>query len=144
LTVKASLIFEKQFTIVNTVNRFPKLNSCSLHAYLISNCRNPAMVGRQNLGGAGIRQHPATVTGCRRTKFRPWSEGWSNLAKMTEIWADLTRSSQNGRDPAKHARRNPAMATELCRIPAAIAFSPFVIFSCVPNAGKYFRKNHFF
>jgi hypothetical protein len=43
---------------LKTVNHFPKLNSSSLHACLIFDCRNLAMVGRQNPGGAGIRQHP--------------------------------------------------------------------------------------
>jgi hypothetical protein len=60
LTVKPSLIFGKQFTIFKTVNRFLKLNSSSLHAHLISDCQNPAMVGRQNPGGTGIQQHLAT------------------------------------------------------------------------------------
>jgi hypothetical protein len=47
-------------------------------------------------------------------------------------------------DPAKYARRNSATATGCYRIPATIAFSPFVILSCEPNTGKYFRKNYFF
>jgi hypothetical protein len=59
LTVKLFLIFGKRFTVFKTVNRFPKLNSSSLHARLISDCWNSAMVGRRNLGGTGIRQHPA-------------------------------------------------------------------------------------
>jgi hypothetical protein len=61
---------------------------------------------------------------------------------------DSARYGQNGRDPAgirqfwldpaKYARHNPATAIGRCRIPATIAFSPFVIFSCKPNAENYF------
>jgi hypothetical protein len=47
-------------------------------------------------------------------------------------------------DPTKHARRNPATGTGRYRIPAIVAFSPLVIFLCLPNAEKYFRENHFF
>jgi hypothetical protein len=60
LTVKPSLIFGKRFTILKTVNRFPKLNSLTLYARLIFDCRNLAIVGRRNLDGTGIWQHPAT------------------------------------------------------------------------------------
>jgi hypothetical protein len=59
---------------------------------------------------------------------------WPDQAKMTGIWPD----------PAKHACRNPATVTGHPRIPATAAFSVFVIFSCEPNAEKYFRKNYFF
>jgi hypothetical protein len=47
-------------------------------------------------------------------------------------------------DPAKRARRDPATATERCRIPVTVAFSPYVIFSCEPNARKLFQENYFF
>jgi hypothetical protein len=70
---------------------------------------------------------------------------------------DRSGSGQNGRDPAKYdltrpdpvkvSRRNLATATGRCRIPATFAkllFLHFVIFSCEPNAEKYFRENHFF
>jgi hypothetical protein len=63
LTVKASLIFGKRFTILKTVNHFSKLNPSSLHAHLISNCPNPAMVGSQNTSQA---ENPAT-SGHRNT-----------------------------------------------------------------------------
>jgi hypothetical protein len=61
MTVKASLIFGKRFTVLKTVNHFLKLNSWSLHACLISHCQNPAIIGRRNPGGAGFRQHPAGI-----------------------------------------------------------------------------------
>jgi hypothetical protein len=60
---KASLIFGKRFTIFKTVNRFPKLNSSFLHARLISDCQNLAIVNRRNPTGTGVRQHP--VAGIR-------------------------------------------------------------------------------
>jgi hypothetical protein len=59
LIVNASLIFEKRFTVLKTVNRFSKLYSSSLHARLISDCPNPAVVGRSKPGGTGIRHHSA-------------------------------------------------------------------------------------
>jgi hypothetical protein len=46
--------------ILKTINHFSKLNISSLHAHLIFDCRNLVLVGRRNLGGARIRQHPAT------------------------------------------------------------------------------------
>jgi hypothetical protein len=70
-----------------------------------------------------------------------------NLAKMARIRLDLTRSGgvrpefgYFSRNPAKHARRNPATVTGRCRIPTTVAFSPFVIFSCKPNAENIFKK----
>lgn len=70
------------------------------------------------------------------------------------IWTDSAESSQNGRDqagirscwpdPAQHACRNLTTATGRCRILATITFSPFIIFSCVPNAEKYFQEFFFF
>lgn len=96
---------------------------------------------------------------------------WSDLDKMVEIRPDLTGSGhwsgwvwpkwpgfgqiwldpeESGKNPAILARsgqtcsRNPATAAERCRIPMIVAFSPFGIFSCVPNAEKYFRENYFF
>jgi hypothetical protein len=78
----------------------------------------------------------------------------------------LAGSGQNGLDPARfgwiwqmagiqpesgnfgrirpNILANLATATGCYRIPATVAFSPFVIFSCKPNAGKYFRENYFF
>lgn len=53
-------------------------------------------------------------------------------------------SSQNGRNPTKHARRNSAMATGCCRIPAMVTFSLYDIFSCEPNVEKYFFKKMIF
>jgi len=60
LTVKTSLIFEKQFTIFKTVNRFPKLNSSFLNVRLISDCQNLAIVNRRNPTGAEARQRLVT------------------------------------------------------------------------------------
>jgi hypothetical protein len=47
------------FNFWKTIYGF-ELNSLSLHARLISDFRNLAIVGRQNLACDGIRQHPAT------------------------------------------------------------------------------------
>jgi hypothetical protein len=75
LTVKASLIFEKRFTIFK-INRFPKLSSLSLHACFIFNRQNLAIVGRRDPVGAGVRQHPVAgnlpvlESGHRQTKLR--------------------------------------------------------------------------
>jgi hypothetical protein len=68
-----------------------------LHACLISDCRNPAMVGLRNPSGARIWQHPAVeywrhrtpaTSGhrrqMRRTRLQP------DLAKMAGIRQDLT------------------------------------------------------
>lgn len=73
MTVKTFLIFEKRFTILKTVNRFPKLYSLSFHARLIFDCRNPATSGYWNNAGVGIRppeycrhRNPATSGHCRR------------------------------------------------------------------------------
>jgi hypothetical protein len=60
LTVKSSLIFGKRFTVLKTVNRFPKLYSSSLHARLISDWSNPPIVGRSKIGSTGIRHHQVT------------------------------------------------------------------------------------
>jgi hypothetical protein len=150
------------FNFLKTIflNRFQKLNSSSLHARLISDCRNSAMVGRQNPSGTGIREHSAT-------EKLPASESdriWMNPAGSGQNGRDLAGFGQNGwdpatdpagagqngwdpagsdrnqrspigirqfwPDPAKSARRNQATTT--------VAFSPFVIFSYEPNAEKYF------
>jgi hypothetical protein len=101
LTVKLSLIFRKRFTVLKTVNRFSKLNSSSLQARFISDCRNQKMVGRRNPGGTEIRRHPATVAGCRRTRFRPnlagirpWLEASRNPAGPDWIQPDLDGSGR--------------------------------------------------
>jgi hypothetical protein len=60
------------------------------------------------------------------------------LAKMTGIRRILVGIRQFWPDPAKRARRNPTTATEHCLISATVTFSHFVIFSCEPNAKKYF------
>jgi hypothetical protein len=145
--------------------RFPKLYSSSFHARLIFDCQNPAIVGRRNIGGTGIRQypatgiipapesghrnsagagiqrHPATVARCRRTRFRQNLAGYS---AGIWPWLEAGRIWPKWPDPAKHARRNPATATGCCQIPATIAFLLFIIFSCEPNTEKYFRKSNFF
>jgi hypothetical protein len=98
LTVKASLIFEKRFTIFKTVNRFLKLNSLSLHARLISNRQNLTIVDCRNPVDAGVRQHP--VTGIQPpadqipAEILPDSSQagrlWQDLAKMAWIRPDMT------------------------------------------------------
>jgi len=118
--------FWKTIYGLKTVNHFPKLNSSSLHACLISNCPNLAMVGSQNPSRARIRQHPATGIlpapefGHRRRMhvgqipagIQPWSEPdqiwpkWPlirlDLAKMVRIWTDpTTDSEESGRNPPK-------------------------------------------
>jgi hypothetical protein len=85
LTVKASSIFEKQFTIFKIVNRFPKLNSSFLHARLVFDCQNLAIVDRRNLTGTGVRQHPVA-------SILPASDAGHQIS--TGI---LLGSSQNGR-----------------------------------------------
>jgi hypothetical protein len=101
LIVKASLIFGKRFMIFKTVNHFLKLNSSSLHARLISDHQNLAIVDRRNPVGAGVRQHPvvgilpAPEFGHWRTKFQP---------EYCRILAKPARSGQNGRDPAGSGR----------------------------------------
>jgi hypothetical protein len=137
LTVKASLIFGKRFTIFKTVNRFPKLSSSSLHACLISDRQNLAIVSRWNPIGAGARQHPAAG-------IRPPADQipagilpesgqngrdpagirlliWQDLARNDLIRPDPKDSGWNPailEDPVKLSRRNPATATKRCRIPA--------------------------
>jgi hypothetical protein len=124
LTVKASLIFGKRFTIFKTVNRFLKLNSSSLHARLIFNCRNSIIVGHRNPAGVGVRQHliagilPAQnpATSCHRLQmladqitietswniagFRPWSEA-GRIRPL--IWPKRPRSGRIWTDSAKMA-----------------------------------------
>jgi len=98
---KSFLIFGKRFTIFKTVNRFPKLNSSSLHARLISDRRNPV--------GPGVKQHP--VVGIRPPADQiPVGTG--------RIWPKQPRS---GRNPVKLSRRNPATVTGRCRILATFA-----------------------
>jgi hypothetical protein len=143
LTVKASLIFGKRFTIFKTVNRFPKLSYLSLYACFISDRQNLAIVGRRDPVGAGVRQHlvagilPAPESGHRNSTgagIRPPADQIS-----ARILLDPAGSGQNG--------RNPATATGRCQIPATftkLLFLHFVIFSGEPNTEKYFRENHFF
>jgi hypothetical protein len=125
LTVKASLIFKKQFTVLKIVNHFPKLYSFSLHPRLTFNYPNPAIIDRPKPGSTGIKRHLATVAGCRRTRFwqnlagiRPWPEigrnpAWSDRIQPLiwpkwpgsgRIWPDPATdpagSGQNGRNPA--------------------------------------------
>jgi hypothetical protein len=156
---------ENDFTILKTVNHFSKLNSSSLHASLISDYWNLAMVGRRNPDGTEIQQHPAT--GILPTLESGNIQSPSSDAgepDSSRNWPESGHgqkpagSGQNGRDPvgfgliqrssvgirsfwsdpAKHACWNPTTATGRCRIPAVIAFSLFVIFSCNPNTEKYF------
>jgi hypothetical protein len=103
LTVKASLIFGKRFTVFKTVNRFPKLYSLSLHARLISDCSNPAIIGRPKQGSTGIRHHPGgeimptdqilTKSGWNPAMVRNRPESdliRPDLAKMAGIRPDMT------------------------------------------------------
>jgi hypothetical protein len=111
-------------------------------------CRNP-VAGKSP--PAGIRRHPATAPNAGGI----WPESGYGQ-KPAGIRPDLTGFGQNGRDPAGSdpIRRCPAgirqfwpdlaTATGRRRIPATFVFSLFVIFSCEPNAEKYFRKNNFF
>jgi hypothetical protein len=149
LTVKVSLIFGKRFTILKIVNCFSKLYSSFLHACLISNCRNPAIVSSWNLADAGIRQHPATEnlpasesgdiwpTSPKPADqipsgIRPWSEAgriWPNLDGSSHLFGWIRPKcpepdrlwQDSAIDPAKPPRRNPATATGLCQIPATVA-----------------------
>jgi hypothetical protein len=93
--------------VLKTVNCFPKLNSSSLHARLIFDYQNPAMVGRPNSGGTGIRQHPATkillepesgdIQQPSPADKIPTRFGWiqPNFAKMAGILPDLEESDRN-------------------------------------------------
>jgi hypothetical protein len=92
--------------VFKTVNRFSKLNFSSLHARLIFDCQNLAIVNRQNSGGTGIRQHPATVIGCRQTKFRP---KFGNGQKPA-------RSGQNGRNQAESDQIRPLIRPNLAKM----------------------------
>jgi hypothetical protein len=86
---------------------FPKLNSLSLHARLISNCRNLAIVGRRNLVGAKIQQHPAT-------RILPAPEfGHYRQISADQIPAETGRNTaidSSRLDLAKMARIWPAQA----------------------------------
>jgi hypothetical protein len=98
LTVKAYLIFKKQFTVFKndfeTVYRFPKLNSLSLHVCLIFDYRNPTMVSRWNPTGVG---NLAKSGHCRRIPAdqnptgieRPESDYGQKLAGSGRIRLDL-------------------------------------------------------
>jgi len=99
LTVKASLIFGKRFTIFKTVNRFPKLNTSFLHARLISDCQNLAIVDRWNPTGAEVQQRPDAGS---QIPAKP--TGYDRILPLI------------GPDPVKRSRQNPA--TGRCRIPA--------------------------
>jgi hypothetical protein len=92
--------------VLKTVNRFSKLNSSSLHARLISDCQNPAIVGRRNTGGIEIRQHPATeILPTPKSDDIPPPSLDAGESDSDRNWPEfghgqkLTRSGQNGRDP---------------------------------------------
>jgi hypothetical protein len=96
LTVKVSLIFEKRFMVFKTVNRFPKLNYLSLHARLISDCQNSAIVGSHNQAGAGVRLH--SITGNLPVLYagkldicRNWPE-YCRIPAMVRSRLDLARN----------------------------------------------------
>jgi hypothetical protein len=134
LTGKTSLIFEKRFTVLKTVNRFPKLNSSSFHARLIFDCRNLAIIGCRNLTGTEIRppDSPTSESGDIRSQLLKLANQISamvrsmpdlagscrihplirpDLVKMAGIQPDLDGSSHFIRlDPVKMAGIQPALA----------------------------------
>jgi hypothetical protein len=59
-----------------------------------------------------------------------------DLAKMAGILPNLTGS--------EGVLLESGNGDRIYRIPATIAFSSFVIFSCEPNTENYFRENYFF
>jgi hypothetical protein len=167
LTVKPSLIFEKRFAVLKTVNRFLKLNYLSLHACLISDCRNSTMVGRWNLAALEsgnirlpeyCRRRNPTTSGHRlrmpADQISAMVRSRPDLAKVAgsdRIRPDLAKMAGIRPDP-EESGWNPAIlvgfgqtcspesatATGRYWIPATVTFSPFVIFSCELNAEKYF------
>jgi hypothetical protein len=87
--------------VLKTVNCFQKLYYSFLHARLISDYPNPAIVSRSKLGGTGIRHHqvtgimPASESRHRNTAdFRnpAMDRNRPNLAKMAGIRPDMTGS----------------------------------------------------
>jgi hypothetical protein len=115
LTVKTYLIFGKQFTVLKIVNRFPKLNSSSLHARLISDYRNSGIVGLRNPANAGVRQHPvARILPVLEFGRHPAIVAWMPADQIPAMVRSLP-------DPAKLACRNPATATGHCRISTKFA-----------------------
>jgi hypothetical protein len=82
-----------------------------LHACLISDCRNPAVADRQNLGGAEIRQHPATgiLTEPEFGDIRPPSLD-AGAPDSGRNWLESSHgqkpvgSSQNGRNPVRSSQ----------------------------------------
>jgi hypothetical protein len=53
--------------------------------------QNQATSGRRNTDGAEIWRHPATVAGCRRTKFWPKLVGiwqWSEAGRIWPKWRE--------------------------------------------------------
>jgi hypothetical protein len=123
------------FNFWKTIYGFPKLNSSSLHARLISDCRNSTIVGRRNLASARIQQHPAT----RILPASGSGDIWSPLPEPTNqiptgIWLefghgqkpagsgknglDPTGFGKNGRDPAGFDRIQPFIQLDLAIYPA--------------------------
>lgn len=111
--------------IFKTVNHFPKLNSSFLHACLIFDCQNLAIVNRWNPTGAGVRQHPVASilptpdsghqppdSGRNIAEFRPRRP---DLAKMARIRPALAGSGHNGRDPAGSRRIRPLIRPDLAK-----------------------------
>jgi len=107
LIVKTSLIFEKRITIFKSVNRFSKLNFSFLHARLISDCHNLAIVDRRNLTGAGVRQRPVAgilpaLDAGHHIPAKPAGSGQNG-------WNPAS-SGQNGRDSVEFGWIQPNMA----------------------------------
>jgi hypothetical protein len=101
LIIKVYLIFRKRFTVFKTVNYFSKLNSSSLHARLISDCWNLAIVSRRNpaghwnLAGARIQRNSTIVVGCRRARFQlKLARIWPKWSDSDRIWPKRPRSGQ--------------------------------------------------
>jgi hypothetical protein len=87
---------ENDLRFFKTVNRFPKLNSSFLHARLISDCHNLAIVDRRNPTSAGVRRH--LVAG---TLLAP------EFGHRRRMSAKPVKSGQNGRDPTGSGRIRP-------------------------------------
>jgi hypothetical protein len=103
-----------------TLNRFPKLYYSSLHARLISDYLNPAIVDRPKLGGTGIRHHQVTgimpvsesghrnTAGCRNTASRQNPATTGNRAecrqtKFRQNMAGIRSWTETGRiRPKRH------------------------------------------
>jgi hypothetical protein len=143
LTIKAYLIFGKRFTVFKTVNRFSKLNFWSLHACLISDCCNPAMVSCQNPCGTGIRQHLATgiLTALESSDIQPPSPdvGEPNSSRN---WPE----SGHGQKPAGSGQNvwNPAWFDRIWRSLAGIRPSLLIeIQQLRPNVAGFWQQLHF-